>query len=142
MSRERDGAYDMVDKFLRNSLDDADYAEYLEALELLYTPEPEQDEEPFGYVSEHTTGGYYFHRKHSEIYWDTCVSFHKVFLHPAPRPEFVRLSEEEVNEILSLAHTPYEAICATENMLVRKNTINKSDPDSIDLQSKCRGDKL
>lgn len=59
-----------------------------------------------------------------------------------PRPDFVRLSEEEVNEILSLAHTPYEAICATENMLVRKNTINKSDPDSIDLQSKCRGDKL
>ena len=58
--------------------------------------EPKQDEEPFGYVSEHTTGGYYFHRKHSEIYWDTCVSFHKVFLHPAPRPEFVRLSEEEI----------------------------------------------
>jgi len=38
-----------------------------------------------------------------------------------PRPEFVRLSEEEVSEILSLAHTPYEAICAAENRLARKN---------------------
>ena len=42
-------------------------------------------------------------------------------LYPAPRPEFVRLSEEEVNEILSSAHTPYEAICAAENRLVEKN---------------------
>ena len=82
--------------------------------------------------------------------WDSdrdLYEFHKVMEEiraylAGPRPDFVRLSEEEVNEILSLAHTPYEAICATENMLVRKNTINKSDPDSIDLQSKCRGDKL
>lgn len=44
-----------------------------------------------------------------------------LFLHPALRPEFVRLSEEEVSEILSLAHTPYEAICAAENRLARKN---------------------
>lgn len=42
-------------------------------------------------------------------------------LHPAPRPEFVRLSEEEVSEILSSAYTPYELLCAVENRLVEKN---------------------
>lgn len=44
-----------------------------------------------------------------------------LYLHHAPRPEFVRLSEDEVREILSSAHTPYEAICAAENRLERKN---------------------
>jgi len=44
-----------------------------------------------------------------------------LFLHPAPRKPFVRLSEEEVSEILSSAHTPYEAVCAPENRLFEKN---------------------
>jgi len=107
----------------------------------------------------------------------------------APRPEFVRLSEEEVTEILTSAYDMYSTICAVENRLAEKNHppkpeparkpmmeeeikaeikrrgydlydgavflygirfaekhhqigINKSDPDSIDLQSRCRGDKL
>lgn len=47
--------------------------------------------------------------------------FETRILHPAPRKPFVRLSEEEVSEILSSAHTPYEAICAAENRLERKN---------------------
>ena len=56
--------------------------------------------------------------------------------------QFVRLSEEEVTEILTSAYDMYSTICAVENRLVEKNRINKSDPDSIDLQSRCRGDKL
>ena len=40
---------------------------------------------------------------------------------PAPRPEFVRLSEEEVTEILTSAYDMYAAICAVENRLAEKN---------------------
>jgi hypothetical protein len=94
--------------------------------------------------------------------------------------QFVRLSEEEVTEILTSSYDMYSTICAVENRLADKNRINKSDPrslleivimevdsykhwnisdflydeisnfleqsksdpDSIDLQSRCRGDKL
>jgi hypothetical protein len=56
--------------------------------------------------------------------------------------QFVRLSEEEVTEILTSAYDMYSTICAVENRLAEKNRINPSDPDSIDLQSRCRGDKL
>jgi len=44
-----------------------------------------------------------------------------LYLHPAPRPEFVRLSEEEVNSLTYAPYEPYELICAVENMLERKN---------------------
>lgn len=37
--KERDAAYDKIDRFLRNNLDDTDYAEYSEALELVYAAE-------------------------------------------------------------------------------------------------------
>lgn len=33
-------AYDMIDRFLRNNLDDTDYAEYSEALEFVFSPSP------------------------------------------------------------------------------------------------------
>jgi len=101
--------------------------------------------------------------------------------------QFVRLSEEEVTEILTCAYDMYSTICAVENRLAEKNHppqpspsrkpmteeeideeletnehycaksfadgiryaekhhgigANLSDPDSIDLQSRCRGDKL
>ena len=53
----------------------------------------------------------------------TCfeVPLVPLYLHPAPRPEFVRLSEEEVTEILTSAYDMYSAICAVENRLVEKN---------------------
>lgn len=59
-----------------------------------------------------------------------------------PKAPFVRLTEEEVTEILTSAYDMYAAICWVENRLVEKNSINRSDPDSVDLQSRCRGDKL
>jgi hypothetical protein len=34
--RSRDAAYDMIDRYLRNNLDDSDYAEYSAALEAVY----------------------------------------------------------------------------------------------------------
>ena len=40
MSEEIDKAYDKIDKFLRNSLGDTDYAEYSAALEIIYSAEP------------------------------------------------------------------------------------------------------
>lgn len=33
----RNEAYDMIDRFLRNNLDDSDYADYSQALDLIYT---------------------------------------------------------------------------------------------------------
>ena len=53
----------------------------------------------------------------------TCfkVPLVPLYLHPAPRPDFVRLSEEEVTEILTSAYDMYETICAVENRLVEKN---------------------
>lgn len=44
-----------------------------------------------------------------------------LYLHPAPCPEFVRLSEEEVNSLTYAPLEPYELICAVENRLVEKN---------------------
>jgi hypothetical protein len=44
MSAERDAAYDRIDRFLRNNLDDADYAEYSAALELVYAVPTEFDQ--------------------------------------------------------------------------------------------------
>ena len=123
---------------------------YSEGLELreairdfLSTPEPEQDEEPVAWTN----------RQEINALNEECTVYMyaepmegedniPLFLHPAQRPDFVRLSEEEVTEILTSAYDMYSAICAVENMLVRKNIINKSDPDSVDLQSRCRGDKL
>lgn len=82
------------------------------------------------------------HNGGMRCYWKPREDGIPAYLHPAPRPEFVRLSEEEVTDILTSAYDMYGAICAVENRLVEKNSINKSDPNSIDLQSRCRGDKL
>ena len=37
-------SYDMIDRFLRNHLDDDDYAEYSAALDSLCTPQPKQEQ--------------------------------------------------------------------------------------------------
>lgn len=104
--------------------------------EFLAEPEPTQDEGPVAWISHN---GFRFNADIEPIEHGLEVP---LYLHPAPRPEFVRLSEEEVTEILTSAYGMYETICAVENRLVKKNSINRSDPDSIDLQSRCRGDKL
>jgi hypothetical protein len=36
----RDAAYDQIDRFLRNNMDDMDYADYSQALDLIYTTSP------------------------------------------------------------------------------------------------------
>ena len=53
----------------------------------------------------------------------TCfeVPLVPLYLHPAPRPEFVRLSEEEVDSLTYAPYEPYKLICAVENLLVEKN---------------------
>ena len=37
--------YDLIDRYLRNNLDDADYGEYLAALDRLVTPQPAAQEQ-------------------------------------------------------------------------------------------------
>ena len=36
----RDAAYDHIDRYLRNNLSDEDYADYSQALDLIYTTAP------------------------------------------------------------------------------------------------------
>jgi hypothetical protein len=126
-------------ELLIRALEDWDFSDKFETLDPIfeeirtYLSNPSDDaEEPIGQVG----------KCHTVTWFNKPKPLTYLYLHPAPRPEFVRLSEEEVTEILTSAHTPYEAVCATENRLVEKNSINNSDPDSIDLQSRCRGDKL
>jgi hypothetical protein len=40
MSDVRSAAYDRIDRFLRDNLDDRDYAPYAEALDVLWEPPP------------------------------------------------------------------------------------------------------
>lgn len=68
-----------------------------------YLAEPTQDSVVADYATSEPVGG------------------SKMELTTEPEAPFVRLTEEEVTEILTLAHTPYEAVCATENRLVEKN---------------------
>ena len=42
MSDVRSAAYDRIDRFLRDNLDDRDYAPYAEALDVLWEPPPAQ----------------------------------------------------------------------------------------------------
>lgn len=107
-----------------------------EISDFLSTPEPTQDDEPVAWISHN---GFRFNADIEPIEHGLEVP---LYLHPAPRSEFVRLAEDEVTEIVTSAYDMYAAICSVENRLVRKNSINRSDPDSIDLQSRCRGDKL
>jgi len=95
-----------------------DYARVTEGRHYLYfVPIPLTDEEIENEV-----------RRMAGIYLDTmCEAIDRTTdkeladLHPAPRPEFVRLSEEEVNSLTYAPYEPYELICAVENRLVEKN---------------------
>ena len=118
--------------------------ELLEDLEsYLSTPEPTQDEEPVAWTN----------RQEINALTEECTVYMyaepmegedniPLFLHPAQRPDFVRLSEEEIFGLVPRDYMEViEFARAIENALEQKNTINKSDPDSVDLQSRCRGDK-
>ena len=83
---------------------DSEYDLKKEIEDFLSTPEPTQDE---GWQLREV----YFHA-------DGEPGMHR---EPAPRPEFVRLSEEEVNSLTYAPYEPYELICAVENRLVEKN---------------------
>jgi hypothetical protein len=58
---ESSGAYDMLDRFLRNSLDDTDYAEYSDALETVLahvpTAQPAPDVQPVAWQYKKEGGG-------------------------------------------------------------------------------------
>lgn len=55
------------------------------------------------------------------------------------------LTEEEIKMALLIRGFPYDAFMAGVRWAEKHHFgigVNKSDPDSIDLQSRCRGDKL
>lgn len=83
-----------------------------EIRDFLSTPEPEQDEEPVAWMN----------GMRNLLSWDKFYEdMTPLFLHPAPRPDFVRLSEEEVDSLTYAPLEPYELICAVENRLAEKN---------------------
>ena len=45
-----------------------------------------------------------------------------IYLYPAPRKPFVRLTHDEVNSLMNRSLPSYELICAVENRLVEKNS--------------------
>lgn len=109
--------------------------------EFLSTPEQTQDEEPVAWISHN---GFRFNADIEPIEHGVEVA---LYLHPAPCPDFVRLSEEEMRNVyaawmLDVRTDMFAFARAVEDALEEKNTINKADPDSVDLQSRCRGDKL
>lgn len=93
-----------------------------------YLAEPEQDEEPVAWVDKWELE----HIKDCEPYVSKDpVSANDVplFLHPTPRPEFVRLSEEEISEIearippkMDLAEAKKKFAHAIQDALEAKNS--------------------
>ena len=122
MSRERE--------LLKRTMDFLEcFVFYSEGLELreavrdfLSTPEPTQDEEPVAWTCQDELNALgtdvtcYMYAE--PLVGETNIP---LYLHPAPRPDFVRLSEEEVTEVLTSAYDMYAAICAVENRLAEKN---------------------
>lgn len=148
MSRERE----LLERTIEEWDSDRDLYEFHKVIEeirdFLSTPEPEQDEEPVCWMKEDEDGDLEF----NTLNQFSCGRSNGIplYLHPAPRPELVRLSEEEIIGIVR-ADSDFDEMMwddtsirfarAIEDALEEKNTVNKSDPDSIDLQSRCRGDK-
>lgn len=121
MSRERElleRAYYVLGELSYAMLKDSgEYNLAGDIYEFLSTPEPTQDEEPIGYVEFIEDAGLNF----CTLEPAGDYPYQPIYLHPAPRPEFVRLSEEEVNSLTYAPYEPYELICAVENRLVEKN---------------------
>jgi len=78
----------------------------------LAQPEVKREEEPVAWLSPTS-------RTFSTV--ETSHHTAPLFLHPAPQRSFVRLSEEEVSEILCSAQFNYEFARAIENALEEKN---------------------
>ena len=115
MSRERE-LLERVLKHFDETFRPLDKAILTDSIrDFLSTPETTQDEAPVG------TLGHNGNFKLLRMVGIPISQPMKLYEHPAPRPEFVRLSEEEVTEILTSAYDMYAAICAVENRLVEKN---------------------
>jgi hypothetical protein len=66
-------------------------------------PQPKAEkQEPYGWVSQHTTKGLYewqFNKELSGVYKDTAISILPVYTHPQPKREWVGLTDEEEQEL-------------------------------------------
>jgi len=91
----------------------------------------EIEQEPYGWVSQHTTKGMYewqFNKRESSVYIDTAISIVPVYTHP-PQRIWVGLTDEEIIDVihpLVMADmtdqaTDYEIAKAIEAKLKEKN---------------------
>jgi len=110
------------------------YPETLEEIRA-YLAQPEQDEKPVAWGVKEKDGTRPWYLSDSKL---ICEGYarnyshatsdgpsHRVvplFLHPAPRKPFVRLTHDEVNSLMNRSLPSYELICAVENRLVEKNS--------------------
>ena len=103
------------------------------------------DHKPFAYYDPThdkllwAEGPQYVHAQRTE-----GMSLKPLYLHPSrPEPARKPMTEEEIKMALLIRGFPYDAFRAGIRFAEKHHGIgiNKSDPDSIDLQSRCRGDK-
>jgi hypothetical protein len=85
-----------------------------------------ESQEPYGWVSQHTTKGMYewqFNKEIAGVYQDTAISILPVYTHP-PQRTWVGLTDEEVKDIVwNLPYEPsQEHIRAIEAKLKDKNS--------------------
>lgn len=87
-----DNAYDKIDRFLRNNLDDADYAEYSAALDEVLSAAPQQQAEPVAECKDDGEGG---------VYYATLSNRAPIgLLYTSPVP---RITAEQIAELKRLA---------------------------------------
>ena len=81
-------AYEMIDRFLRNNLDDDDYAEYSEALDAIYAPsKSEPVQEPVADVRTFTNGA--GRREQRVVVFGDVNEGDLLYTHPQPKAEIV-----------------------------------------------------
>lgn len=90
--------------------------------------EDAEKQEPYGWVSQHTTKGMYewqFNKELSGVYKDTAISILPVYTQPQPKHEWVGLTHEEIDyQAKKDNHGVYFALGAlwAEAKLKEKNT--------------------
>lgn len=116
----------------------------------LANQETAKDEEPVGWIvfyPDQPELGYWFCHSYSAEY-SKGLEYKPLYLHP-PQPEPARkpITREEIIQGVTVDtsddfHAGYWAGIRYAEKHHFGMGVNPSDPDSIDLQSRCRGDKL
>ena len=124
----RSEAYDMVDRFLRNSMHDEGYADYSKALDLIYTHPPvptaqpkEPKQEPVAIIHRNEYNEYRL-EPHDNFDIKSIPFNVDVSLFKSPQRTWVGLTIQEANELWESTDSDWELMKRTEAKLKEKNT--------------------